>query len=298
MTTIGLRHWLVVLAIAVVAHAALLIRFQVQDNAAATTNSGASGVRIALAPTPGKPKPEQVAADATQDNDTPEPEPEPEPEPAPPPPAPEPQTEPDPVPQPQAKPEPTPTPTPVPAPEPEPKPKPKPKKQPKPEPRPAPEPEPKPKPRPEPRKKTRPAPSQPTRSAQRADNAKPAGGKDRASAPAQGAQAEKQTRDGATAQVSDTPANYQGQLGAWLQRYKQYPRRARRLRQEGTVVLYFVMDRDGHVLKWDIRQSSGHKLLDDAVRDMIRKADPLPALPSSMSEQRLEVTVPVRFQLR
>ena len=58
------------------------------------------------------------------------------------------------------------------------------------------------------------------------------------------------------------------------------------------------MDRNGHVLDWEIRQSSGHELLDEAVRDMIRKADPLPALPDSVAMQRLALTVPVRFQLR
>ncbi|ROO26668.1 biopolymer transporter TonB [Salinisphaera orenii MK-B5] len=83
-----------------------------------------------------------------------------------------------------------------------------------------------------------------------------------------------------------------------MARSKEYPRRARRLRQEGTATLYFVMDRNGNVLEWEIRKSSGHPLLDEAVENMIKRADPLPALPDSVSMQRLALTVPVSFKLR
>jgi protein TonB len=294
MKQIGLRHWLVVLAIALVAHAALLVRFQVEDTLS-STNTGAAGVRIALAPEQGEPKPEQVAADMAEADEAPEEEPAPEPEPQP---EPEPAPEPPPQPEPEPTPEPEPEPTPVPEPEPEPKPKPEPKPQPEPEPAPAPRPEPKPEPRPQPEARPQPQPSKPTSTARRAQDAKPAGGQDRTSAPAQAAQTAERTQQGTTGSVSDTPPDYRSELSAWLQRYKNYPRRARRLRQEGTVVLYFVMDRSGRVLDWEIRQSSGHELLDEAVRDMIREADPLPALPDSVSMQRLALTVPVRFQLR
>ena len=80
MKRIGLHHWVIVLAIAIAAHAALFLRFQLDDTIT-TANTGAAGVRIALAPTQGEPQPEQVAADAVeQQEDTPEPEAKPEPE--------------------------------------------------------------------------------------------------------------------------------------------------------------------------------------------------------------------------
>ena len=285
MKRIGLHHWVIVLAIAIAAHAALFLRFQLDDTIT-TANTGAAGVRIALAPTQGEPQPEQVAADAVeQQEDTPEPEAKPEPEPEP---KPEPEPEPAPEPEPEPEPEPQPEPTPVP----EPKPKPQPKPEPKPQPRPEPRPEPKPERRSEPESRTA------SSSARRDANAEAAGGQDRTNAPAKAPQTAQTTQQGTTGSVSDTPPDYRAELGAWLQRYKDYPRRARRLRQEGTVLLYFVMDRNGHVLDWEIRQSSGHELLDEAVRDMIRKADPLPGLPDSVSMQRLALTVPVRFQLR
>ncbi|MES1950850.1 TonB family protein [Salinisphaera sp. S4-8] len=287
MKRIGLHHWVIVLTIAIAAHAALLVRFTLNDTIR-TADTGAAGVRIALAPTQGEPQPEQVAADAAEQQDEPaqqEPEPKPEPTPEP---------EPTPAPEPEPTPEPEPEPTPVP----EPKPKPQPKPEPKPQPKPEPKPQPKPKPRPEPERREQPQTATASTSARRDSNARPAGGQDRNNAPAKAPQTAATTQQGTTGSVSDTPPDYRAELGAWLQRYKDYPRRARRLRQEGTVLLYFVMDRNGHVLDWEIRQSSGHELLDEAVRDMIRKADPLPALPASVSMQRLALTVPVRFQLR
>ena len=74
MKRIGLHHWVIVLAIAIAAHAALLIRFQVEDTIT-TADTGAAGVRIALAPTQGEPQPEQVAADTAEPDDAPEEEP-------------------------------------------------------------------------------------------------------------------------------------------------------------------------------------------------------------------------------
>lgn len=92
--------------------------------------------------------------------------------------------------------------------------------------------------------------------------------------------------------------DYVSILQAWLEEHKEYPRRARSRRQEGVVWLYFVMDRAGHVLEHRIDRSSGHRLLDREVEEMIRRAQPLPAMPSEMVQARLELVVPVQFQLR
>jgi len=92
--------------------------------------------------------------------------------------------------------------------------------------------------------------------------------------------------------------DYLAALQAWLNRHKEYPRRARLRRQEGTALLYFAIDRQGRVLDYGLRRGSGHKALDRAVIDMIERAAPLPEMPAGMARARLEVTVPVRFALR
>ncbi|MEQ8388229.1 MAG: TonB family protein [Alphaproteobacteria bacterium] len=59
------------------------------------------------------------------------------------------------------------------------------------------------------------------------------------------------------------------------------------------VLLYFVIDRGGRVLEYGVPQSFGHGLLDDAVRAMIERAQPLPHPPETVAGLRLELVVPV-----
>lgn len=94
------------------------------------------------------------------------------------------------------------------------------------------------------------------------------------------------------------PPDYISLLRAWLDRHKEYPRPARVRREEGTAYLYFVIDREGKVLDFSLRRSSGHGSLDRATVEMIKRASPLPEIPDSMAVVRLELVIPVQFQLR
>ena len=87
------------------------------------------------------------------------------------------------------------------------------------------------------------------------------------------------------------------QVLAWLEQHKQYPKRARKRRQQGTVMLYFSMDRQGQVLHYRITEGSGFASLDNAVVDMIEAAQPLPSIPAELNQARLELVVPVQFSL-
>ncbi|MDZ7752786.1 MAG: energy transducer TonB [Gammaproteobacteria bacterium] len=98
--------------------------------------------------------------------------------------------------------------------------------------------------------------------------------------------------------MAGAEADYAAILQAWLERHKEYPRRAQRRRQEGTALLYFVMDREGHVLNYRIEESSGFGLLDREVERMIERAQPLPRMPEDMQQAQLELKVPVQFFLR
>jgi periplasmic protein TonB len=98
--------------------------------------------------------------------------------------------------------------------------------------------------------------------------------------------------------VPGATADYMALLQAWLEKHKQYPRAAQLRRQEGTVLLSFVMDRNGRVLEYRIERASGHALLDREVEAMIERAQPLPKIPDDLREARLELVVPVQFFLR
>lgn len=96
----------------------------------------------------------------------------------------------------------------------------------------------------------------------------------------------------------DAETNYYAQLLAWLEKNKEYPRRAQLRRMEGVAHLRFVIDEHGRVMSHRIERSSGHDTLDDAVERMIARASPLPPIPPALGKSSLDVVVPVQFFLK
>jgi periplasmic protein TonB len=94
-----------------------------------------------------------------------------------------------------------------------------------------------------------------------------------------------------------TPS-WQTSLIKHLQQYKRYPSGAQARGEEGIVMLSFSVDRNGHVLTHQVVRSSGYPELDSEVMSMIERAQPLPAFPATMPEEKLDLTVPIRFSLR
>jgi len=92
--------------------------------------------------------------------------------------------------------------------------------------------------------------------------------------------------------------SYLARLKSWLDRHKVYPEEARNRRIEGTVRLYFIIGADGRVLKYSIRESSGHAALDRAAEALIERAQPLPALPDGFGRDELAIVAPIQFNLR
>jgi periplasmic protein TonB len=83
-----------------------------------------------------------------------------------------------------------------------------------------------------------------------------------------------------------------------LEQYKRYPSDAQSRGEDGVVMLSFTVDRTGHVLARQIVRSSGYRELDAEVMSMIERAQPLPPFPASMTQAKLDLTVPIRFSLR
>lgn len=93
-------------------------------------------------------------------------------------------------------------------------------------------------------------------------------------------------------------ADYMSLLQAWLEKHKKYPSGARARRQEGTALLYFVMDRDGRIGEYRIERSSGYPVLDKEVLALLERAKPLPAPPPEVPGGEIKLIVPVQFFLR
>lgn len=92
--------------------------------------------------------------------------------------------------------------------------------------------------------------------------------------------------------------NYLSQLSRHLGKFYEYPRRARRLGQEGVPVIVFRFQRDGTLVEHYLQDSSGHELLDKAALDMLKQAAPLPPVPDNMAGQQFSYALPIRFSLR
>jgi periplasmic protein TonB len=97
--------------------------------------------------------------------------------------------------------------------------------------------------------------------------------------------------------AGETRDSFLGRLLAQLNRFKQYPRAARQARIEGVVMLHFVMDGQGRVLRFEIARSSGHPVLDNEALALIQRAQPLPALPADFPNPSLDAVVPIEFSL-
>jgi periplasmic protein TonB len=95
------------------------------------------------------------------------------------------------------------------------------------------------------------------------------------------------------ATVSSAAANWQKALVARLVCFRRYPPRASGV--EGVVSLAFSVDRDGNVVDSRIVKSSGSALLDAEALDLIKRAAPLPAPPTEITDSDLSVIVPIRF---
>jgi protein TonB len=92
-------------------------------------------------------------------------------------------------------------------------------------------------------------------------------------------------------------ATWQSRLLAHLEQFKRFPVAAQRRGEQGVVSMRFRMDHAGHVLSATMTRSSGYADLDAEAQAWIQRADPMPALPAEMTEQVMELSVPLRFDL-
>ena len=92
-------------------------------------------------------------------------------------------------------------------------------------------------------------------------------------------------------------SDYWARLLSWLREHGRYPRQAIPRRLEGEALLEFVIDRSGKVLTYRLLKSTGHFILDREAKEMIRFADPVPALPDSFPDEAMHVVLPVIFEV-
>ena len=77
---------------------------------------------------------------------------------------------------------------------------------------------------------------------------------------------------------------------------KHYPRQARLNHWEGKVVLRAVIRSDGHLGDLAVKETSGHRVLDDAAMEAVRRICPIP-LKHTLGRPQIVVMIPVDYRL-
>ncbi len=83
------------------------------------------------------------------------------------------------------------------------------------------------------------------------------------------------------------PAKY---MREWIDRVERignlnYPDQARRNKLSGTLILDVAINSDGKLIKIDLRQSSGHQILDDAAKRIVKLAAPYSVFPNDLRQE-------------
>ncbi len=90
---------------------------------------------------------------------------------------------------------------------------------------------------------------------------------------------------------------YGESFGRWLARHRSYPRLAQMRGWQGQVEVRVHVAKKGSVIDVVVTRSSGFEVLDRQALDMVRLADPLPDLPTSLKGQEFTLDIPISFRL-
>jgi periplasmic protein TonB len=103
-----------------------------------------------------------------------------------------------------------------------------------------------------------------------------------------------------TPKPSDSTAipTWRSRIAATLERNKRYPSEARQRRQQGVAQIAFTLDRKGYLVASHIVRGSGYASLDQESLQLLQRAQPFPPPPTELSGERVDLIVPVRFNLR
>jgi protein TonB len=85
---------------------------------------------------------------------------------------------------------------------------------------------------------------------------------------------------------------------ALLERNKRYPEVAQSRHQQGIAQVFFSLDRQGRVIDSRVVRSSGASALDEEALALLRRAQPFPPPPPELPGQRVDLSVPIRFNLK
>ena len=94
-------------------------------------------------------------------------------------------------------------------------------------------------------------------------------------------------------------AGYTQTISLWMNKFKVYPDEARDAGMQGQAVVRIRIDRQGNIHYRILSQETPYPILNKAALDMVRRANPVPPVPSDYPDKAafLEYMIPVNFKL-
>jgi protein TonB len=103
---------------------------------------------------------------------------------------------------------------------------------------------------------------------------------------------------GRSVQNSTAIPTWTSEIVALLERNKRYPPAAHARGEHGIAQVFFTLDRSGRVINSRIARSSGAALLDAEALALLQRAQPFPPPPAELPGPQVNLTVPIRFNLK
>jgi protein TonB len=98
--------------------------------------------------------------------------------------------------------------------------------------------------------------------------------------------------------TSDAIPTWKTQIVTLLERNKRYPDAAQARREQGVAQVFFSLDRRGRVIESRVVRSSGAASLDQEALALLQRAQPFPEPPGELGGDHVDLTVPIRFNLK
>lgn len=92
--------------------------------------------------------------------------------------------------------------------------------------------------------------------------------------------------------------NYLSKIQEKIEKNKQYPKKARRLQQEGTVVVEFNIHKNGSIHSLYLKTKSSYKRLNKAALLTIQQIIKFEPIPKALNKKTLKITIPISFIIK
>ncbi len=100
-----------------------------------------------------------------------------------------------------------------------------------------------------------------------------------------------------TAVRADLRSLFLGELRAKIEENKNYPMMSRRLGQTGIVEVAFTLTQDGHIINARIVSPSRYDRLNESALEAVKKVTRFKPIPTELNEEKMDVTIPVKFAI-